>query len=66
MVWGLIETFRHSLKYRGGWQGLFNHMYTVSSTAELCVLLQIPLFPYSGVPIFVLLLFPLFVYEFVD
>jgi len=28
MVWGAIENFRHALKYRGGWRGLFNHMYT--------------------------------------
>jgi len=28
MVWGLIENFRHALKYRGGWKGLYNHMYT--------------------------------------
>lgn len=30
MVWGVIESVRHSLKYRGGWRGLFQHMYTVS------------------------------------
>jgi hypothetical protein len=30
MVWGVIESFRHSLKYRGGWRGLFRHMYSVS------------------------------------
>eukprot|EP00980_Cylindrotheca_fusiformis_P029955 scaffold24086_cov176-Cylindrotheca_fusiformis.AAC.5 len=28
MVWSIIENFRHSLKYRGGWKGLFDHMYT--------------------------------------
>jgi hypothetical protein len=29
MVWGIIQTFRSSLKYRGGWKGLLEHMYTV-------------------------------------
>jgi len=26
MVWGLIQTVRHSIKYRGGLKGLFKHM----------------------------------------
>lgn len=29
MPLGLIETVRTALRYRGGWKGLFNHMYTV-------------------------------------
>jgi len=28
MVWGLVETVRHSLKYRGGVRGLLQHMYS--------------------------------------
>ena len=30
MVYGLIRSVQASLKYRGGWKGLFEHMYTVS------------------------------------
>jgi NADH dehydrogenase (ubiquinone) 1 alpha subcomplex subunit 12 len=30
MVWGLIQNFRQAYKYRGGWKGLFENMYTVS------------------------------------
>ena len=30
MVYGLIRTVQASLKYRGGWKGLLEHMYTVS------------------------------------
>ena len=32
MVYSIIQNFRRSLKYRGGWKGLFEHMYTVSQT----------------------------------
>jgi hypothetical protein len=32
MVWSVIQTLRHSLKYRGGWKNLFEHMYTVSES----------------------------------
>jgi len=28
MVWGVVQNFRASLKYRGGWKGLIDHMYT--------------------------------------
>lgn len=28
MVWGLIQSIRASLKYRGGWKGFKEHMYT--------------------------------------
>lgn len=28
MVWGVIRTVQQSLKYRGGWKGLLEHMYT--------------------------------------
>lgn len=28
MVWGLISNIRQGLKYRGGWRGLVEHMYT--------------------------------------
>lgn len=31
MVYGLIQSFRYALKYRGGWRGLIEHMYTVSA-----------------------------------
>ena len=31
MVYHIIRTVQASLKYRGGWKGLFEHMYTVSS-----------------------------------
>ena len=30
MVLHIIRTVQASLKYRGGWKGLFEHMYTVS------------------------------------
>ena len=30
MVYSVIQTFRLALKYRGGWRGLLEHMYTVS------------------------------------
>jgi hypothetical protein len=29
MVWGVIQNVRFALKYRGGWRGLLEHMYTV-------------------------------------
>lgn len=29
MVYGLIQSVRAAAKYRGGWKGLFEHMYTV-------------------------------------
>jgi len=28
MVYGMIQSFRTALKYRGGWRGLLEHMYT--------------------------------------
>uniref|UniRef100_A0A7S1CZ94 NADH dehydrogenase [ubiquinone] 1 alpha subcomplex subunit 12 n=1 Tax=Cyclophora tenuis TaxID=216820 RepID=A0A7S1CZ94_CYCTE len=28
MVWSVIQNFRQGLKYRGGWRGLIEHMYT--------------------------------------
>ncbi len=31
MVLHIIRTVQASLKYRGGWKGLFEHMYTVSA-----------------------------------
>jgi len=30
MVYGVVKTFQAALKYRGGWRGLLEHMYTVS------------------------------------
>ena len=30
MVYGLIRSIQAALKYRGGWKGLMEHMYTVS------------------------------------
>jgi len=32
MVYGLVKTFQAALKYRGGWRGLIEHMYTVSGS----------------------------------
>lgn len=29
MVYGVIQNFIQGLKYRGGWRGLLEHMYTV-------------------------------------
>ena len=34
MVFGVIRNFQKSLKYRGGWKGLLEHMYTVSLNVE--------------------------------
>lgn len=48
MVWAIVESVRHSLKYRGGWRNLFNHMYSVRHGR---LLLHFPEFPYS-MPIF--------------
>uniref|UniRef100_A0A7S4N733 NADH dehydrogenase [ubiquinone] 1 alpha subcomplex subunit 12 n=1 Tax=Odontella aurita TaxID=265563 RepID=A0A7S4N733_9STRA len=28
MVWGLVQSFKAAAKYRGGWRGLLEHMYT--------------------------------------
>jgi NADH:ubiquinone oxidoreductase subunit len=28
MVWGLVRNFQKSVKYRGGWKGFLEHMYT--------------------------------------
>jgi hypothetical protein len=30
MVLGIINNFKVALRYRGGWKGLLEHMYTVS------------------------------------
>ncbi len=30
MVYSVVKTFQAALKYRGGWRGLVEHMYTVS------------------------------------
>jgi hypothetical protein len=30
MVLGLVQQIQQSLKYRGGWKGLLQHMYAVS------------------------------------
>ena len=30
MVLGLVRTVQAAVKYRGGWKGLLEHMYTVS------------------------------------
>jgi hypothetical protein len=30
MVYGVIRSVQAALKYRGGWRGLWEHMYTVS------------------------------------
>ena len=37
MVWGVVQNFRASLKYRGGWKGLIDHMYTVSESNAITV-----------------------------
>jgi hypothetical protein len=31
MVYSVIRNVQKALKYRGGWKGLLEHMYTVSS-----------------------------------
>ena len=31
MVYGVIRNVQAALKYRGGWKGLLEHMYTVSN-----------------------------------
>ena len=30
MVYSVVKNFQKALKYRGGWKGLLEHMYTVS------------------------------------
>jgi hypothetical protein len=30
MVLSVVKNFQQALKYRGGWRGLLEHMYTVS------------------------------------
>ncbi len=37
MVYGVIRNFQAALKYRGGWKGLLEHMYTVSDDRILNV-----------------------------
>ena len=32
MVYGVIMNFVQSAKYRGGWRGLLEHMYTVRAS----------------------------------
>jgi hypothetical protein len=32
MTYAVIRSVHAALKYRGGWKGLFEHMYTVSSS----------------------------------
>lgn len=36
MVYGVIQNFIQGLKYRGGWRGLLEHMYTVRSLTLFC------------------------------
>ena len=36
MVYGVIQNVKQALKMRGGWKGLLDHMYKVSS---YCILL---------------------------
>lgn len=35
MVYGVIRNVQAALKYRGGWKGLLEHMYTVSFSLNL-------------------------------
>jgi hypothetical protein len=35
MVYGVIQNFIQGLKYRGGWRGLLEHMYTVGNNVAL-------------------------------
>jgi len=35
MVYSLVQNFRYALKYRGGWKGLFEHMYSVRTYGSL-------------------------------
>ena len=37
MVYGVIRSFQAALKYRGGWKGLLEHMYTVSCSVSFAV-----------------------------
>lgn len=34
MVYGIIRSVQAQLKYRGGWKGLWEHMYTVSLSQQ--------------------------------
>jgi hypothetical protein len=34
MVLSVVRNFQHALKYRGGWRGLLEHMYTVSLNCD--------------------------------
>ena len=43
MVYGVIRNVQAALKYRGGWKGLLEHMYTVSNDVYI-VLVKILVF----------------------
>jgi hypothetical protein len=50
MVWSVVSNFRQALKYRGGWKGLLEHMYSVRSNSLasfLWIILYIPSFAIS-------------------
>ena len=49
MVYGLIRSVQAAVKYRGGWKGLFEHMYTVSSKYKEFVILIGPSTFYSTI-----------------
>jgi hypothetical protein len=41
MVYGVIQNFIQGLKYRGGWRGLLEHMYTVRTMRWLFLLFSL-------------------------
>lgn len=45
MVWSVIKTVEKGLKFRGGWYGLLEHMYTVRNYAErlFCIMVLVNL-----------------------
>jgi hypothetical protein len=50
MVWSVVSNFRQALKYRGGWKGLLEHMYSVRSNllaSFLWIIFYIPSFAIS-------------------
>ena len=49
MGYGLIRSVQAAVKYRGGWKGLFEHMYTVSSKYKEFVILIGPSTFYSTI-----------------
>jgi len=40
----ILENLRHALKYRGGWRGLWQHMYTVRMRTPYAVVVALRFF----------------------